>query len=79
MNQRGTSPAMRTQLLQEATAVIDPKRFDWKMHEPHLTHIWEKEHENLLTRLQEKFESYRDLWVKSPAGQHFAHMIADSQ
>jgi hypothetical protein len=79
MYQRGTNSTMCYQLFREAMETVDPKQFDWKRREPALGQIWVKEHDDLLAHLQEKFEKYRDDWIKSPAGKHFAHMIADSQ
>lgn len=79
MYQRGTNSDMSFTLFREAMETVDPKRFDWKRREPSLHLHWTKEHDNLLELLQGKFEKYRNAWIKSPAGQHFAHLIADSQ
>lgn len=59
--------------------LVDPKRNDWKRFEAVLKQMWQSTHDDLVRLLRRKFESYRDAWLASPAGRHFARQITESQ
>jgi len=79
MYQRGTTPEGSTTLFRDAMGLVDPKRYEWKRIEASLQRIWQNVHDDLVRLLRGKFEAYRDAWLTSPAGKHFAHLITESQ
>jgi hypothetical protein len=79
MYQRGTTPEGSATLWRDAMGLVDPKRYEWKRLEAPLKQIWQGTHDDLVRLLRGKFEAYRDAWLTSAAGKHFAHLITESQ
>lgn len=78
--QRGQTPEGRQELLTMVKKNIhDRPRFPLTKYETYMSDTWEKEYEELMKKVVDKFEGYVQAWVESEAGIAFQENLAASR
>jgi hypothetical protein len=77
--QRDQPAEGRKALLDLVASKIDPSRFKWKDNEKFIAQTWDYEHDILMKKIEDKFQSYIDRWMNSSAGEAFAEMLITSR